>query len=131
MSLLRVPPVRVAGAAGCERIHKGKKMQRAKFVFTLQEWKGALCGDAPAMTCRDSEFVLDHNRIMKGWGGLLLCGPWAVGGLQHRSQLVLHKLQFTPILSCACGCGAPQNSSVLFLLPSHFQFQSWGHSSEE
>ena len=34
-------PVRVVDEAVHERIHKEKKMQRAKFLFIFQAWKGA------------------------------------------------------------------------------------------
>ena len=34
----------VVGDAGWERIHKEKKVQTAKFLFTLQERRGAWCG---------------------------------------------------------------------------------------
>ena len=37
--------VRVAGDAGCEWIHNEKRVQRIKFVFALQERRGAWCGE--------------------------------------------------------------------------------------
>ena len=40
-----VDTVRVVGDANCERIHKEKKRQRAKFLLTFIEWKGAWYGE--------------------------------------------------------------------------------------
>ena len=35
---------------------------------------------APALRGRGFELLLDYFWVINGWGWLLLCDPWAVGG---------------------------------------------------
>ena len=53
-------------------------------------------------------------------GGVLLCGPWAVGAESCNSRL-----RFVPRLSSACGC---RERLVLLLLSRNFQ--SWGQAQK-
>ena len=102
--------VRVAGDAGCEWIHNEKRVQRIKFVFALQERRGAWCGE---LHQPQEVGALSSYWIIVGLkkGGVPLCGPWAVGASSQG-------LQFVPMLSSTCGC---REQLVLFLLSSHFQ----------
>ena len=63
--------VRVVGDAGCKGVHKEKKVKGVKFLFTLQERRGAWCGE-----------VRQHWRVgalsscwiitaLKGWGAVV------------------------------------------------------------
>ena len=88
--------------AGCERIHKEKKGE-SKDLFTFQEGKGAWCGEIHE---QQNVGELSLYWIIKGVGVIKLCGPWAVRGITTGSfLLVLHKLQFAPVLSFACSSG--------------------------
>ena len=43
---------------------------------------------APALRGGGFELLLDYNWIIAGLGGLLLCGPWAIGGIVTQEVLV-------------------------------------------
>ena len=60
--------------------------------------------DTPEAKCRGFgvliELQLDYKRA------LLLCGPWAIGGVATQEfRVFLHKLQFAPVSYFALGMG--------------------------
>ena len=97
-----MPLVRVVSDTGCERIHKEKKVQRAKFLFYSpkrgKELGAEICTSTEGWGC---EFLLDYNWIIKGWG-VLLCGPWAVGGFaaQEISAGFAKAAVFSNVIFC-------------------------------
>ena len=61
-------------------------------------WRGV-----PTLKDEGFELLLDNNWIKKGWGQLLLCGPWTVGDIVIQ-EFVSLELWFAPMFSFVCSC---------------------------
>ena len=66
--------------AGCERTHKEKKVQKVKFLFTLQERRRAWCGEIRqhgGVGALSSYWII--TGLKRGWGGCYFKAPGLLG----------------------------------------------------